>query len=162
MRHSVVNTKSKNLVRRMTYLYDNVKSNLNMAMTRLTNRILENNMYIATIAYTVQSSCGHRVLEKSVSHSLGLLVQSVWLLPNDSINKRSFWITFYHKIKINVSNCKKHPFFFFVKLLSFVSFILKVFRFQRNPSLYLLCFFSPIICFLKWLIKTIHPISITL
>lgn len=87
MRHSVVNTKSKNLVRRMTYLYDNVKSNLNMAMTKLTNRILENNMYIATIAYTVQSSCGHRVLEKSVSHSLGLLVQSVWLLPNDSINK---------------------------------------------------------------------------
>lgn len=147
MRHSVVNTNSKNLVRRMTYLYDNVKSNLNMAMTRLTNRILENNMYIATIAYTVQSSCGHRVLEKSASHSLGLLVQSVWLLPNDSINKTFvlFWITFYHKI--NVSNCKKHPFFFSVKLLSFVSFILKVFHFQRNPSLYLLCFFSPFIFF---------------
>lgn len=69
-----------------------------MAITRLTNRILENNIQIATIAYTVQSSCGHRVFEKSVSHSSGLLVQSVWLLPNDSINTTLGQSTFNHKI----------------------------------------------------------------
>lgn len=53
MWYFVVNIKSKNLVRRMIYLYDNVKLNLNMVMIRLINRILENNMYIVIIVYIV-------------------------------------------------------------------------------------------------------------